>query len=299
MKKFLLCAVFIAASFTSIAQVGFGTTTPDASAALDIESTTKGLLLPRLTKEQRNDINTNAASAGLIIFCTDCSIYGEISFYNGANWSGVSKLVLPTTTVNSGDGTFLTFKNHNLGADTSLNPHVPVKGLNGDYYQWGKNSPDATVDGYTAGSWGAAEGNTNNDNWLPDGKGLQDPCPDGYRVPSILEWKAVVDNNNPVRTGSWLAGDANFGNALHYGSDAVPKNLTLPAAGYRMSSDSGKVYERGSIGNYWSSSEASIITRSSVFTSSESEVLVFSQDGILTDLSALRVDGLSVRCIAQ
>ena len=44
MKKVLLCVAFIAASFTSIAQVGIGTVTPDNSAALDIESTTKGFL---------------------------------------------------------------------------------------------------------------------------------------------------------------------------------------------------------------------------------------------------------------
>ena len=35
MKKVLLSAAFIAASFTSIAQVGIGTTMPDASAALE------------------------------------------------------------------------------------------------------------------------------------------------------------------------------------------------------------------------------------------------------------------------
>ena len=240
-------------------------------------------------------------ATGLIIYCRDCGS-GEISFYNGANWSGVSELaVLLTTKVKSDNiGNFFTFKNHNLGADTSLNPHVPVKGLNGDYYQWGKNSPDATADGLIGDplDWGAAEGNTNNDNWLSTRKGPEDPCPDGYRVPSALEWKAVDDNNDTVRTGSWLAGDANFGNALHYGSIAVPKNLTLPAAGYSNSSDSGEVYERGSNGHYWSSSEASIITRSSVFTS-ESKFLVFGLNVSVTDFSRLRVDGLSVRCIAE
>ena len=57
MKKVLLSAAFIAASFTSIAQVGVGTTTPDASAALDITSTTGGLLPPRMTTTQRDAIH--------------------------------------------------------------------------------------------------------------------------------------------------------------------------------------------------------------------------------------------------
>ena len=74
MKKLLLCAAFIAASFTSIAQVGVGTVTPDTSAALEVKSTTKGFLPPRMTASQRDAIAT--PGAGLIIFCTDCA-YGE------------------------------------------------------------------------------------------------------------------------------------------------------------------------------------------------------------------------------
>ena len=46
-----LAAVLLTA--TTYAQVGVGTTTPDASSALDITSTTKGLLIPRMTETQR------------------------------------------------------------------------------------------------------------------------------------------------------------------------------------------------------------------------------------------------------
>ena len=49
-------------------QVGIGTTTPDGSALLDIVSTSKGLLPPRLTTAQRNAI-VNPAK-GLIIYNT-------------------------------------------------------------------------------------------------------------------------------------------------------------------------------------------------------------------------------------
>ena len=49
MKKLftLLAAVLFTA--TTYAQVGINTETPDASAALDITSTTGGLLVPRMT----------------------------------------------------------------------------------------------------------------------------------------------------------------------------------------------------------------------------------------------------------
>ena len=85
MKKVLLCAAFIAASFTSIAQVGISTTMPDASAALDITSTTGGLLTPRMTAAQRDAIAT--PSQGLIIFCTDCAFgEGELQIKLTSSW---------------------------------------------------------------------------------------------------------------------------------------------------------------------------------------------------------------------
>ncbi len=56
MKAIILSFVFIGLGFTTYAQIGIGTTNPAATAALDIESTTKGLLIPRLTQTQRNAI---------------------------------------------------------------------------------------------------------------------------------------------------------------------------------------------------------------------------------------------------
>jgi hypothetical protein len=62
-------------SFYSFAQTGIGTTTPDASAKLDISSTTKGLLAPRMTAAQKTAISLPAN--GLLIYQTD----GVTGFY--------------------------------------------------------------------------------------------------------------------------------------------------------------------------------------------------------------------------
>jgi hypothetical protein len=64
--------------------VGIGTATPHTSAILDVSSTTKGLLLPRMTTAQRNAIATPAA--GLHIYNTDekCA-----NFYNGLCWKSL------------------------------------------------------------------------------------------------------------------------------------------------------------------------------------------------------------------
>ncbi|MBN4061655.1 hypothetical protein JYU20_00475 [Bacteroidales bacterium AH-315-I05] len=61
--------------------LGIGTNTPNASCALDITSTTKGLLFPRLTTTQRDAIGTPAS--GLTVFNT---ITGRIEFFEGTNW---------------------------------------------------------------------------------------------------------------------------------------------------------------------------------------------------------------------
>ena len=62
---FLAAVVFTA---TTYAQVGIGTTIPNPSAALDITSTTQGILPPRMTTDQRNLITS--AAKGLIVFNT-------------------------------------------------------------------------------------------------------------------------------------------------------------------------------------------------------------------------------------
>jgi len=78
-----LAAVLLTA--TTYAQVGVGTTTPDASSALDIASTTKGLLIPRMTEDQRNAINSPAS--GLMIYQTDGTV--GFYYYNGSSWANV------------------------------------------------------------------------------------------------------------------------------------------------------------------------------------------------------------------
>ena len=290
MKKLLLSAAFIAASFTSIAQVGVGTASPDASAALEIESTTSGLLPPRMTTVERDLINSGAPAEGLTIYNTDTKC---LELYNGTDWisvcsgSVVTTPSFPTTQVANGSGGTYTFMSHNLGADTSLDPDIPVKGLNGDYYQWGKSAPDADVDNLIGSTWGDQGGTRDNGNWTPNARSLKDPCPTGYRVPSQTEWANVNTNNIVSRTGAFDA-ITEFGNALHYGPDANTKLLTLPAAGYR-SNTNGALSNRGNDGNYWSST----------VNSSSAYFLYFTSSSVFPVSSSNRTYGYSVRCIAE
>jgi len=69
MKKIIICLLAIIQYQLLPAQgVGIGTTNPNSSALLDITSTTKGLLMPRMTTAQRNAIVSPAE--GLLIYNT-------------------------------------------------------------------------------------------------------------------------------------------------------------------------------------------------------------------------------------
>lgn len=69
MNKILCFIIVLCCNYYSFSQVGVGTTTPDASSILDIESTTQGLLVPRLSTAQR-DLIANPAKS-LFIYNTD------------------------------------------------------------------------------------------------------------------------------------------------------------------------------------------------------------------------------------
>jgi uncharacterized protein (TIGR02145 family) len=184
---------------------------------------------------------------------------------------------------------------HNLGANTLLDPDIPVKELNGDDYQWGNNAPASDVDNVIGGTWGNQGGSTATTNWLPNSKGTNDPCPVGFRVPSQAEWKAVDDYNTASRTGTFSGTTPQFGNALHYGPNASTNRLTLPAAGFRLGSN-GEIRNRDGalyLGYYWSSTWN---------PSNPTASFNLSFDGSppqSTNAQSILTNGLSVRCIAE
>ncbi|MBL0302379.1 MAG: hypothetical protein IPQ23_11930 [Cytophagaceae bacterium] len=89
MKKVYLLAIGTLLATATMAQkaatkdnVGIGTSTPDQSAVLDIQSANKGLLIPRLTVDQRNNIASPAN--GLMIYQTNEK--SGFYFYDGDVW---------------------------------------------------------------------------------------------------------------------------------------------------------------------------------------------------------------------
>lgn len=83
--KNLIIVFLLVLSVKSNAQLGIGTTTPAASAQLDVTSTTKGMLVPRMTAAQR--IAITSPVQGLLVYQTDAP-EGFWSF-NGLVWAAL------------------------------------------------------------------------------------------------------------------------------------------------------------------------------------------------------------------
>jgi hypothetical protein len=90
MKKILLAtAIFFCSAtnnvFCQSLAINTDGSTANASAMLDVKSTTKGLLIPRMTTAQRTAIGSPAT--GLQVYDTDLNL---LHFYNGSSWTALT-----------------------------------------------------------------------------------------------------------------------------------------------------------------------------------------------------------------
>ena len=121
----------------SYAQVGINIATPHTSSALDVTSTTGGLLVPRMTVVQRDDINSPSSPAtGLMIYQTD-GIAG-FYFWNGSAWTKIDGVAGPQGPAGAD------------GADGAQGPAGPV-GPQGIQGIQGADGADATSPTYSIG----------------------------------------------------------------------------------------------------------------------------------------------------
>ncbi len=94
-------------TFPATGSAGIGTTSPDASAILDVVSTSKGMLVPRMNKTQRDAIP--APATGLLIFQTTNT--PGFYYFNGTAWTALKPLSLSKTL-------------NNLTAPTAVNVEI-------------------------------------------------------------------------------------------------------------------------------------------------------------------------------
>ena len=160
----ILVLVFSANAFSQSPGIAINTngSTPHASAMLDVSSTTKGFLPPRMTNTQKSAIATPLA--GMIIWCSDCGSLGELQIYNGTSWTNfvggapsASKPDAPTIGTAAVSGvsgtatvTFTTPASNGGSAITSYTATSSPGGLTGTLSQAGGGT--ITVTGLTNGT---------------------------------------------------------------------------------------------------------------------------------------------------
>ncbi|ACT92047.1 hypothetical protein Dfer_0787 [Dyadobacter fermentans DSM 18053] len=145
MKRFylpnaaLLTTLLGSVAFTASAQVGIGTTTPDASAQLEVQSGAKGVLIPRLSSSQRTGIASPAD--GLLVYDTDTKSFWY--FKSGTGWTDNAPLALPYagTTNNAAAA----FSATNQGAGPALEGISAGTGPAGRFQNTNSNNIDANT----------------------------------------------------------------------------------------------------------------------------------------------------------
>jgi hypothetical protein len=93
MKTIIFNLFFVSISIGAYAQTGIGTTTPEVSAKLDVSSTNKGFLPPRVTLTGTTDNTTIPSPAtGLLVYNTgnNNGLAAGYYFWNGAVWATIA-----------------------------------------------------------------------------------------------------------------------------------------------------------------------------------------------------------------
>ena len=130
MKKWFIIFCITGSSWHSNAQTGIGTTTPNASAKLEIAATDKGILIPRMTKTQRESITLTTAANGLLVYQTD----DVVGFYvNGSTTTTPSWTRLNSDWIKSGNN--ISYTAGNVSTTGALT---------------GGNSDTSSISGFTA-----------------------------------------------------------------------------------------------------------------------------------------------------
>ncbi|NDV97373.1 hypothetical protein D0T84_21090, partial [Dysgonomonas sp. 521] len=183
-------------------------------------------------------------------------LYVRVNVGCGAYTTAMAnRTIVKGTPKPNGDSDWLQFQCFNLGADATLSN--PFQYLIGEYYQWGQNDSDWLDGRYGADdAWG--DGNAWGDSWgsapKNPNKGNDDPCPTGWKVPSITQWELLFDlydsgDMSKAKNNTWKpAGTFAEGK---YGGYMIGGGLFLPAAGIRKDVNGSE--NVGSAGYYWSS----------------------------------------------
>ncbi len=203
--------------FPTTGSAGIGTITPSTSALLEVKSTTKGILIPRMTIAQRDLIATPAT--GLMIYQTNST--PGFYFFNGIAWTQIS-----TGKANS--------NLNNLSVTTAINSNLlpattGIIDIGASSKAWRNgffkgNVGVATLNGLTIGT---GSGNVSTNNAL--GSGALNSNTSGYANTATgynsLFFNSTGNNNSAHGYFSLFANTTGINNTAN-GSSALISNTT-------------------------------------------------------------------------
>lgn len=230
MKKLLILIAICTSSIATAQSVAISSdgTIANSSAMLDVISTTKGFLPPRMSSGQRNAINNPAA--GLQIWCSDCGVYGEMQVYNGYSWSNMNGGAPSTTPAVTIGSQIWMLRNLDVVTYSDGTPIPQVTdptawaGLTTGAWCYYNNTAS---NGGTYGklyNWYAVAGIHDTDTNTPN-KTL---APTGWHVASFSEWANLASNavggvNDGISTGGKFIKEAG---TVHWSSPNNGTNST-------------------------------------------------------------------------
>jgi uncharacterized protein (TIGR02145 family) len=312
-RRFLLL-LLLAQTFTLKAQrVGVGTNSPHPSAQLDVSSTERGFLIPRMSYAQILAVAN--PSAGLQIWCTNCNTTGQMLVFTGQAWEAVSftAVVQPVLT---GAHTCGTPNVHNTASGISYGSMNDQEGniyktiqigtqtwmaenLKSGRYRNGDIIPTITSNGGWANSSSGASSWMNNDsaaNACPygriynrfavvDSRGL---CPSGWHVPSDAEFNTLSNFlGGTAQAGGKLKSTSTLWQSPNTGANNSSGFSALPG-GSRAFND-GSFSATGNQGYWWSSTN--FISNLNYYYA-----LLFNDGSFVRDFVDEKY-GFSVRCV--
>jgi hypothetical protein len=257
--------------FPSAGAAGIGTTKPDSSSLFEVKSTSKGILIPRMTSTQRNAIVRPAT--GLLIYQTNST--SGFYYFNGSAWTAVTQkskgwLLTGNSGTNSStnfigttDAQSLAFKVNNTfaglldyngsTANTSFGVQslVASTGTWNTAFGWGTNSSN-TSGSFNTSIGRSALGNntTGSSNTAMGHAALLGNINGGENT--AIGWEALLDiqtGSNNTALGSragWLGeGSSNtfIGQTSGFNiSNGSANTFVGQASGYNISSGSNNVF---------------------------------------------------------
>lgn len=267
--------------------IGIGTATPAASSLVDVTSTTKGFLVPRMTTVQKNAISSPAT--GLIVFDTDLLYF---YFYDGVSWVAITKGINQftqngnsfgaTAVLGTDDNFDLNFETNSTtkmvieaGGDVGIGTNAPDCGLEVAKDYVSALAPTIHMTSNVAGiSFETTGGNANERNWAilnsinTNGtlEFLVSPANGSASVPATTVLQMDRTGNVAVGTGSpgnankFYAGSLNISGNFY--TTAAPTNGAIieGSTSIGLATNSAKLHVKGSTSD--ASADAGLLVNS-------------------------------------